>query len=62
MSDFLTSISVEQVTQVLIVVGVLALVWLVLRFILRLTAKIFALGCTAIVFLGLCIFIYRFAF
>ncbi len=62
MSDFLTSISVEQVTQVLIVVGVLALVWLVLRFILRLTAKIFALGLTAIVFLGLCIFIYRFSF
>lgn len=42
----------------LLVLG-LALAWVLVRFILRLTLRIFAIGCGLILGLGLCVLVYQ---
>ncbi|TFH36814.1 MAG: hypothetical protein E4G99_04030 [Anaerolineales bacterium] len=46
------SISVSQPWTILLVVAGLALGWILLRFVLRLTAKVFTCGCLALLILG----------
>ena len=45
-------------TQVLIIFLVVVVLWVVLHFLLRLTAKIFACGCALIVLIGVAAFLY----
>ena len=59
MEDFLTQIPMDAVIQVLLVLAALVVVWVVLRFLLRLTVKIFAVGCSIILIIGVCMFIFR---
>jgi hypothetical protein len=42
----------DQLVSLLILVLVIALIWIVLKFILKLTAKVFSCGCLAIVVIG----------
>ncbi len=39
-------------TTLAIVVGVLVVGWVILRLVLRLTVRVFAMGCTALLLLG----------
>lgn len=45
-------ISMDQITQIGIYVVVLLIIWGIMRFILRITQKVFQFGCLAIVLLG----------
>lgn len=45
--------SLEQLIWILIFIVALLLVWVVMRFLLRLATRIFMLGCLAIVIIGL---------
>ncbi len=45
--------SLEQLIWILIFIFALLLVWVVMRFLLRLATRIFMLGCLAIVIIGL---------
>ena len=49
----------ESITQLLFIVAGLAVLWVVLRFVLRLTAKVFSCGCGAILALGILLFLLR---
>ncbi len=49
----------QSITQLLLIIGALLLVWVVLRFILRLTAKVFSMGCGAILAIGILLFLFR---
>ena len=41
------------------IVLILGIVWIALRFVLRLTARIFSIGCGVIIFIGVCYIIAR---
>jgi hypothetical protein len=47
------AVTSEQFAQIAIYVGILLVAWFILRFIFRLTTRLFMFGCGAIVFLGL---------
>lgn len=47
----------DPVLQALFLIAALAVAWVVLRFILKLTMKIFSIGCALIILLGLCTFV-----
>ena len=49
----------DQVIQIIILLAVLGVVWLVLRTVLRLTMRIFTIGCSLLVLIGLCAIVYR---
>ena len=49
----------ESITQLLFIIVGLAVLWVVLRFVLRLTAKVFSCGCGAILALGILLFLLR---
>ncbi|HNT26354.1 MAG TPA: hypothetical protein PKM21_18450 [Anaerolineales bacterium] len=49
----------QSITQLLLIIGALLLVWVVLRFILRLTARVFSMGCGAILAIGILLFLFR---
>ena len=40
--------------QLCLIVLILGVVWFALRFVLRLTARIFSIGCGVIIFIGIC--------
>jgi len=46
--------------QVLLLVLAIAIGWVILRFILKITTKIFAIGCLAIIVIGAVLFILGF--
>jgi hypothetical protein len=43
----------ENVTQILIIIAVLAVVWIAIRFVFKLAFRVMALGCAGIVILGI---------
>jgi hypothetical protein len=43
----------SQLTQIFIFIVILVVAWVVLRFVLRLAWKIFSIGCSLIVLLGI---------
>jgi hypothetical protein len=45
-------------TQVLLILLGVIILWVVIHFLLRLTAKIFACGCALIVLIGVAAFVY----
>lgn len=58
MLDFLSNFFV----QALIFILIIGLLWIGLRFVLRLSMRILYIGCSVIVFLGLCWIIFRLIF
>ncbi len=48
-----------QITQIIMIILALAVAWIVLRFILKLAAKIFTCGFVVILAIGLLLFIVR---
>jgi hypothetical protein len=56
--DILTE-SMDMLVQILILILGLAIVWFVLRLFLRLTMRIFTLGCGLIIVLGLCVLVFQ---
>ena len=52
----------DQMVQIIIALVVLGAVWLVLRTVLRLTIRIFTIGCSLIVLFGLIAAVYRIFF
>lgn len=53
MLDFLNGLSAPLI-QIVTLVVVLALVWILLRMFLRLTMRIFTIGCGLILLIGMC--------
>jgi hypothetical protein len=49
----------NSLIQIIVIIVGLVVLWVILRFVLRLTAKIFACGCSAILVLGILLFILR---
>ena len=49
----------NPIVQIIILILGLAIFWILLRFFLRLTMRIFTLGCGLIVLLGLCVLVFR---
>ncbi len=45
--------SISGVPQILIFIGVLAIIWIAIRFILKLAFRVMALGCGLILLLGI---------
>jgi len=50
----------DQLVRIAIFVVILALVWIILRTVLRLAMRVFSFGCTAIVILGLVLLAIRY--
>jgi hypothetical protein len=51
--NFLAAITTDQLTNIAIYTIILVLIWLALRFVLRIAHRIFVFGCGAILILGL---------
>jgi hypothetical protein len=49
----------EQIIRIVVIVVILAIVWIALRFVLRLATRIFTIGCAIIVLLGLLLLAFR---
>lgn len=49
----------DPIIQVGLLILGLSLAWLVLRFVLRLAMRVFSLGCTMILFVGVILFLMR---
>jgi hypothetical protein len=49
---------VEQLIPILLVFLVVGLVWTLLKFVLKLTAKIFSCGCLVIILIGIVVAIF----
>jgi hypothetical protein len=56
----LLQVSLDQLIQIGVIVGILLVVWIVLRTLLRLTMRIFQLGCMGILVFGIVIFLLRY--
>ena len=52
----------DLLVQIIIALVVLGVIWLVLRSVLRLTMRIFSIGCSLIVLIGLFALVYRILF
>lgn len=50
----------NQIQQIIWLIAILAVVWIVLRFVLKLAAKVFSCGCGVIVVIGLLVFLFRY--
>jgi hypothetical protein len=57
--DILTNISSEQIVRIGTYVVVLLLIWGAMRFVLRITKRVFQFGCLAILMLGLALFLLQ---
>jgi hypothetical protein len=53
MQMLLATPTTEQLLGIALLVLVLGVVWIILRFALRMAMRVFALGCTAILLIGL---------
>ena len=49
----------STIMQVVYVLIILAVIWLVLRFVLKLAEKVFACGCSIIIAIGVLIFLWQ---
>ena len=59
--DTLSNLPPEQLLAIALFLAVLVLIWLLIRFLLRLSAKVFTAGCVVILLLGLCLVVFQFA-
>jgi hypothetical protein len=50
----------NQILQIVWLIVILSIVWIVLRFVLKLAAKVFSCGCGAILLIGLLVFLFRY--
>lgn len=50
----------DSLIQIVLLILALVVAWVLLRFVLRLAARIFTLGCIAIVIIGLALFFLRY--
>jgi hypothetical protein len=50
---------ISQLTQIFYFIIILVLAWVVLRFVLRLAWKIFSIGCSLIILLGIILVLAR---
>jgi len=50
----------DQIMQIVYLVAILAVVWIVLRIVLKLAAKVFACGCSVIVAVGVIAYLIRY--
>jgi hypothetical protein len=50
----------ENWTNILTVIVILVVAWLILRFVLRLAQRVFAMGCFLIVVLGAALLLFRY--
>ena len=50
---------ISQLTQIFYFIIILVLAWIVLRFVLRLAWKIFSIGCSLIILLGIILVLAR---
>lgn len=50
----------DQIMQIVYLVAILAVVWIVLRIVLKLAAKVFACGCSVIVVIGIIAYLVRY--
>jgi hypothetical protein len=46
-------------TQAIYLIIILAVIWLVLRFVLKLAQKVFACGCSIILVIGILVFLWQ---
>jgi accessory gene regulator protein AgrB len=60
MNTLLTLFPSGQWTQILLLLLVLAVAWILLRFVLRLAVRVFSIGCGLIVLLGLVLLAYNY--
>jgi hypothetical protein len=58
--NYLESIPPNQLTNIVLYIVILVVVWLALRFVLRIAHRIFVFGCGAILVLGLLLILMRF--
>lgn len=56
----LSAINTNQLTNIAIYVVILVIIWLALRFVLRIAHRIFVFGCGAILMLGLILVLMKF--
>jgi hypothetical protein len=50
----------NQLMQIVYLVVILAIAWVVLRFVLKLASRVFACGCGAILAIGVLIYLFRY--
>lgn len=50
----------DQIMQIVYLVAILAVVWIVLRIVLKLAAKVFACGCSVIIAIGILVYVIRY--
>jgi hypothetical protein len=58
--SYLTAITSNQLTQIGIYMLILVLIWLAMRFLLRIAQRIFIFGCGAILVLGLLLVLMKY--
>jgi hypothetical protein len=58
--NYLESIPPNQLTNIVLYMVILVVVWLALRFVLRIAHRIFVFGCGAILVLGLLLILMKF--
>ena len=49
----------NAIMQIVYILIILAVIWLVLRFVLKLAEKVFACGCSIIIAIGVLIFLWQ---
>ncbi len=52
-------INTDQIVRIAVFIAILLVVWALIRFVLRITFRIFTFGCAAIVILGLVLVLMR---
>ena len=52
----------QTITQILWLIFIVAIVWIVLRFVLKLAGKIFACGCSLLVVAAIVLLVLRFVY
>lgn len=52
--------SINTLVNIIFVILILVLLWLLIRYILRLTVKVFSCGCSLIVLIGVVVLMYNF--
>jgi hypothetical protein len=58
--DLLALQASDQLIQIAVLIFILLVVWIALRFVMRLAQRIFALGCVIIVLIAVVLLILRF--
>jgi hypothetical protein len=59
MFDFLSAFTGDQVVQIVLFVAALIVIWIVLRFVLRLAVRVFSIGCGLLLALGVLLLVLK---